>query len=91
MVVFRSISLNTEKDQDVIALLDAAPNASALVRSALRAYQEQTPAMALLGEISEQVRRLREEIRAAGVRGEAAAEPEEAVAALDDILDRFGS
>ena len=82
----RTISLDPETDQDLIEMIQHAPNASALVRAALRAYRQQPSVSEVLAEVRERLATTQDRPQGAKERPE---EPEEALAALDDMLEKF--
>jgi len=82
----RTISLDPETDQDLIEMIEKAPNASALVRTALRAYRQQPSVMDVLAEVRERLAAIQHQPQGASEHPE---EPEDALAALDEMLDKF--
>ena len=79
MYVVCTYCLRSDVDQDLIAMVNSAPNKSALVRDALRAHQERASANALLREINERIREVRDMMRAGGAQTAASEEPAEAI------------
>lgn len=95
MAVFVNISLDPDKDRDILEWLDSQENRSAAVREAIRSHMAETVGVTLADVLAE-VRALPSRLSVVAVNAqpelaEEGKEPEEAAANLNGLLDRLGN
>lgn len=95
MAVFVNISLDPDKDRDILDWLDDQENRSAAVREALRSHMAETEGVTLAVVLAE-VRALPSKLSVAAVNAqpepvEEGEEPEIAADNLNGLLDRLGN
>ena len=95
MAVFVNISLDPDKDRDILEWLDRQGNKSAAVREAIRGHMAKTVGVTLADVLAE-VRALPSRLSVVAVNAqpelvEEGEEPEQAAANLNGLLDRLGN
>lgn len=95
MAVFVNISLDPDKDHDILDWLDGQPNRSAAVREAIRSYIAKEEGITLADVLAE-VRALPSRLSVVAVSSEpepieGEEEPEAAAVNLNGLLNRLGN